>query len=129
MKPWEFNALVDSSGNVITRWYLAYEKKNKNRALRARADVYLRRLRIIDVPWPFPLYLPLGDGVGEIRFDLNKVEYRILGYFGPGSRQYLMLLGATHRTKRYVPEKAIERAKQLKKDFDGYTPTMEKYDV
>jgi putative component of toxin-antitoxin plasmid stabilization module len=121
MKPaWEFLSVVAPSGNVIRNWF------RRNQELQARADAHLRRLQKMDPLWVMPYYRPLGDGVGEIRFDHKNVEHRIYGYFGPGSRQFTMMFGISGKQNQ---TQIINQAKRMKKQYEANPPRLETYDV
>jgi len=123
---WELMVLVADSGTVLERWFREYERKANNKDLRARTDSYLRRLVVIPPgKWPFPTYRPLGP-IGEIRFDLHNVEYRIYGYFGPGARQFTMIKACSGKQGQ---QQDITAAKKLKKQLDTINPKLEKYNV
>jgi putative component of toxin-antitoxin plasmid stabilization module len=75
-------------------------------------------------PWGLPDYRPLGEGVGEIRIDYLKVEYRFYGYFGP--RQFTVILTGAGKKGQNA---SIQAAKKLKKHLDTISPQVENYDV
>ncbi len=87
-------------------------------------DVLLRRLRIIPVPWPMPYYRPLGNGVGEIRFDLRKEEHRLYGYFA--TEEFIVILASSGKRKQ---NQSIQNAKKLKEKYNLAAPKLEDYDV
>lgn len=122
---WELMVSATESSTVLESWFRDYERKHKNKELRARTDSYLRRLVVTPGKWPFPLYRPLGD-IGEIRFDLKNIEYRIYGYFGPGSRQFTVIKACSGKQSQ---QQDISNAKKLKKQMDKINPKLEKYDV
>ena len=71
--------------------------------------------------WGLPDYRPLGDGMGEIRWDCNNVEYRAYGSFEQGM-VFRIWLTATKTRKRKGkqatdPPDAIEKARKRRKDF------------
>ena len=98
----------------------------RDRGLQARMDSYLRRLKVLPLPWPFPLYRPLGGGIGEIRFDLGKVEHRLYGYFGPRSNQFTIMLAASGKGNQQAK---ISAAKKLNKKYQVAAPEVDDYDV
>lgn len=116
--PWQFAGVVTNSGDVIRDWL------GRDPELQARMDVQLRRLRLMPLPWPMPYYRPLGDGVGEIRFDLRKVEHRLYGYFE--SRQFVVVLASSDKKAQKA---SIASAKKLKKQYDQKQPKVKGYDV
>lgn len=78
------------------------------------------------LPWPMPYYRSVGDGVGEIRIDYLKVEYRFYGYFGPGPNQFTVILAAGGKKGQQAD---ITEAKKLKKQLETANPMVENYDV
>jgi putative component of toxin-antitoxin plasmid stabilization module len=117
MKPaWTFLEVAKG----ITYWL------HRDAELRARVDAQLRRMKVSDDLWKLPFYRPLGDGVGEIRVNHRKVEHRIYGYFGPGSRQFTMMFAVSGKQKQ---NKIIQQAKKLKKQYLANPPRLEIYDV
>ncbi len=116
MNPWVYMSLIASSGaSVIEEWLLDLEKRrDRKRKVRNKFHTYLRHLRFLPVPWPEQYYTHLGDGVGEFRPSVNKVEYRVFAFFGPGPSQVTLLLGGFHKGDHYNPLDSIERAKELR---------------
>ena len=117
---WKFSALKTGSGDVLLDWL------NGDAKLQARLDSYLRRLKEMNPPWPFPIYRPLGSGVGEIRFDLRKVEHRVYGFFGPGRREFTVILASSDKKTQ---KRDIQTAKELRAAYQLNRPTTEPYDV
>ncbi|HET9803891.1 MAG TPA: type II toxin-antitoxin system RelE/ParE family toxin, partial [Candidatus Acidoferrum sp.] len=48
-------------------------------------------------------------GIGEIRFKVDK-QYRILGFFGPSTSDFTLLIGASKKGKIYDPRNALDTA-------------------
>lgn len=119
--PWQFAGLKTSSGNVL-KDFVSGDKK-----FQARVDAFLRRQRWKELPWTLPDYRPLGNTIGELRIDYQKVEHRMYGYFGPG-RQFIVLLTGSGKKGQ---EEKIKAAKKLKKQIDllPSPPPLETYDV
>ena len=117
-KSHKFAAVKTGSGNVLSDWL------GGNTRLKARMDVYLRRLKVMDGQWPMPYYYPLGGGIGEIRFDLMKVEHRLYGYFAQG--EFIIVLASSNKKKQ---KQDIQTAKNLKASYQLSAPATETYDV
>jgi hypothetical protein len=49
-------------------------------------------------------------GLGEIRFKAKKIQYRPLGFFGPGPNQFTLLVGAIERGDQLQPPSACASA-------------------
>jgi hypothetical protein len=43
------------------------------------------------------------DGLVAVRVEYNKIQYRILGYYGPGRREFTLLACCTERNNKYIP--------------------------
>lgn len=118
---WRFAGLRTAKGNVL-KDYLADKV-----GLRARVDVFLSRLKTMPIPWPTTYYDgSLGDDVGELRIDLDNVEYRLYGSFGPERQQFTIILIGDDKKRQ---QKFISAAKQLKKQLDRIGWNVEDYDV
>lgn len=115
---WTFRALRTSTGNVVLEWV------GSNTKLQARMDSYLRRLREMKLPWPFPYYEALGDGIGSIRFDLGNVEHRLYGFHEDDT--FIILLASSDKKKQ---QKAIQGAKQIRASMGRVPLNTEEYVV
>jgi len=49
-------------------------------------------------------------GLCEVRFSTANVQYRALGFFGPGEHTFSLYVGATHKQKVYNPPNAFDLA-------------------
>ncbi len=54
-------------------------------------------------------------GLYEIRFKAGKVQQRPIGFFGPGSDEFTILVWATHKQNVYKPPKALDTASARRK--------------
>lgn len=54
--------------------------------------------------------------LGKLRFKVKNVQHRPLGFFGPGAREFTLLIWATERDGKFDPpnvrDTALERMKQ-----------------
>jgi putative component of toxin-antitoxin plasmid stabilization module len=78
------------------------------------------------LPWPFPYYNPLGDGVGEIRLDLVNVEHRLYGFFGIRPDEFTVLIASSDKKRQ---QRRIQEAKKLKKQMNKSPFKTEVYSV
>lgn len=118
---WRFAGLKTGNGNVLGD-FLAGDAK-----LRARVDVFLSRLKLLPIPWTHNYYEGLGDGIGELRINDGKVEYRFYGSFGPGPNQFTVIMASADKKRQ---QKTIKEAKELKKSLDlKHAWIVEDYDV
>jgi hypothetical protein len=92
-------------------------------ASQAELDVILtEHLGIVPASaWGLPDYAPLGDGMGEIRWDCKKVAYRAYGSFEIGMVFRIWLVATKTRKRKGKqttdPPDAIEKAKKRRRDF------------
>ena len=97
----------DDGADVVTIWY---ENHQNLPGVRARLDAIMFHLRCENREgWTRPYYDTLRDGVGEVRFKVNGINYRALGFFGPNRNDFTFLLFAT-KTDRFDPVNAIDIA-------------------
>ena len=112
MRHWTFLDFRDVSGNsVILEWI------NGIPDVQARADIHtlIRTLELIDRPSRRDLKrLTRGTckGLLELRVTTHNVQYRPLGFYGPGRAQVTLLIGATERDRKFSPSNACETAKK-----------------
>lgn len=100
----------DDSPHVVDSWYADHAR---DEAVRVELDVLMLYLRQQSREgWTRPRYdiLRDADGVGALHFKVRRINYRPLGYFGPGRNEFTFLLFAT-KTNRYEPRNAIEIAR------------------
>src|SRR5262245_49377829 len=105
---WRFRTYRGASGrDDIADWTNSWHGKNRSRVLQVLDDMQ----RLPKERWPpkaFKLLSGPCAGLGEIRFKLDRVQYRILTFFGPGNRELTMLLVAEERNWSFVPKNACE---------------------
>lgn len=80
---------------------------------------YLRLVPIQD--WRFPLFRWLhGDavGLGEIRFFVDRVQQRPLG-FRSGENEFTLLFAAQEKSDRFIPRNAVETALRRKAEIEN----------
>ena len=106
--------------DVIGDWYAC-----QTGAVQAAVDVVLEYL--FQRPrgeWRRPEFDLLSGRmreIGEIRFKVDK-QYRILGFFGPGTSEFTLLIAASKKGNNYCPkdarETALKRMAQVKNDWN-----------
>ena len=97
----------DDGGDVVSDWYQQMEGRPKARARLDNRMMYLRQQP--REGWVRPIYDTLRDGVGEVRFEIERILYRPIGFFGPGRNEFTFLIFAT-KTNRFDPVNAIDVA-------------------
>jgi hypothetical protein len=97
-----------SGKNRVREWYS--ELTIKEQAKLDRLIAVLERQQY----WQMPQYKTLTSirsGLSEIRWKGNQgKQLRLLGWRGPGSGQYTLLLGCSHKGNRYSPTRALDTA-------------------
>jgi hypothetical protein len=105
--PWAFKDRVDGNGqNVIRPWLDGLPLK-----ARLKIDWILRHLRagaVLDRKY----VKKIGgyDGLFEICLEINKVQYRPLGGYGPHAGEFTIVLGAFERNDNIRPPDAFATA-------------------
>ena len=90
---WTFYDYLSQSGrNEIADWVRDELSAAGEEKFEARLDY----LGGVDRPeWKRPQFSTLTDcdGISEIRFDVDKMEHRVFGFFGPERHEYTMAIG------------------------------------
>jgi hypothetical protein len=117
-------AFMDGETDVVSSW--KSQQCAKVRAAIAARMTYLRQQN--REGWTRPHYDGLRDGIGEVRFKVERVNYRALGFFGPGRNEFTFCFFAT-KTDDFDPRNAIDIAvarKQLvEQDESTYAVKLE----
>lgn len=106
MNQWLFFDYIDERGtNPIETWVA------DKRAVPVKARVRIQRLlmQLAGTPlWTRPLASNLDDydGIVEIRIRWTNIQYRLLGFRGPGERQFTLLVPALEKDDKFVPPTA-----------------------
>ena len=88
---------------------------------RVRIDETIRYLQTVKI-MQFPDTRVLKgecDGLVELRIPFNKVQYRMLGFYGPQRGQFTIVLGTTEESRQLQPstrdacKNALKRKKQV----------------
>ncbi len=103
---------VTSGGRgAIAEWY-------EGLGIEAQEEFHARLKRLANLRrhlWVRPLYAPVKDGIGKIRFKGEGIQYRPLGWFGPKEGQFTLLFPAEERNSRFNPDDALKQAIQRRK--------------
>jgi hypothetical protein len=118
MPLWSLRTYLTISGrDPVREWYEGL--RPTNRAI-VRTD--LRYLR--DQPpakWERPWYGTLSkkgcSGLGEVRLKLDKVEWRIIGFFGPGRQEFTMVAIAREKDRKFIPIDTCQIAQARKAEI------------
>lgn len=110
LRLWTIRFYQSATGRLVTQeWY-----DGLNDQAQAAFDTILEFLTQREHhEWGRPEYAPLTgkhSGLGELRFDAGKLEYRPIGCFGPGRSVFTVLIGATKKGRQYDPRSALDTA-------------------
>ncbi len=111
---WRFRTYVSSSGRCDVQESLdALDVTGQ-----VKFEVELKYLAVaLPSEWHEPRARKLGGhkGLYEIRFKAGQVQQRPIGFFGPGSDEFTILVWATHKQNVYKPAKALDTAAARRK--------------
>jgi hypothetical protein len=109
---WAFRSFVSERGeSCVHSWYEGQVPK-----VRAVFDTTLKYLRD-RLKWEMPYTKVLEgdcDGLVEIRFKVEKVQHRPLGFYGPLRLEFTITFFATERGGEFDPPNACENALRRK---------------
>lgn len=121
---WTFRCYC-ASRDVIRQWY-----DNQTPEAQAEFDAALHYLKQrSQSEWERPWFGQLSrecSGLGEIRFSANRVEHRVIGYYGPkGWRMHFtLLMPAKEKDRKFVPSNAcataLRRMTEVESHQTGY---------
>lgn len=116
-----------AGNNKIREWYQALGPVEK-----ATADEFIKNMRR-KREWAMPDYRPSLRGkpgyrrLGELRWECNNVQHRLVGYFQ--DEAFAIMIGCTHKQQRYNPEDALETAVRRRKQVEGGEASLHEYDL
>jgi len=107
---WAFRSFVLSGGGTVVReWY-----EQQDDAVCAEFDTSLEYLRALPPErWERPYVGILRKeclGLIEIRFKVNKVQHRPLGFYGPLRYEFTLLFFAVEKDRKFEPPTACATA-------------------
>ena len=89
--------------------------RSQSKAARAEAGWLLEQLQKYGGSLGRPVTAFLVDGIFELRWQVERNEYRILFFFS--GRQIIVLTHGFSKKTNRVPKSEIDRAKQLRADW------------
>lgn len=109
--------------NKIADWHLGLSVQE-----RADADTFISNIRKLR-KWQMPDYKVLSGmgGIGELRWESEDKEHRLIGFFS--GEIWYALIGCNHKQKRYTPTECLETAKTRKKDIEFQRVETVEYDL
>lgn len=90
------------------------------------ADEFIKNQRKIRL-WGPPGCRSLGDGIGELRWESEDKQHRLVGFFASGV--WFALIGCTHKQRRYNPTDCLHTAKKRKAQIERNEVTTVEYDL
>ncbi len=130
MSVWRFFDYVGPSGHsVIEDWLVG------NPSRRANLDAMLAYLAILPdwskQPRAFKWLKGVkSKGLGEIRFECDRLPHRVFGCLGDSPGRFILLVGCCKQTTKYsggalyFPPNAFELAAQRRDEYDDHRATV-----
>ncbi len=106
---WGFKVYVSGVGNESVQKAIDSLDEAVIEHFKARVR-YLKNTPIGDWKEPQAIKLSGVKNIYEIKFFANNVQYRPLGFFGPGAKEFTIVIWATHKQRIYEPHDAIKTA-------------------
>jgi hypothetical protein len=129
--PCTFNDRLDRHGhNAIRPWLNEIPEK-----ARLKIDWVLRNVALRDTLYPYFKKVQGYDDLLELRVEINKIQYRPLGGYGPNAGEFTLVLGAIEHNDHLRPSNAFATAagyvasvkaktcKVCDHDYEKTTPT------
>jgi Phage derived protein Gp49-like (DUF891) len=115
MPLWTFKCPVNREGkSPLEEWYRNLSPRAKSRFDRVRE--YLEDRPQSDWTTSYFKQLSSSDGICEIRFFADNIQYRPLAFFSPWERQVLILVfPAIEKGDKFEPKDAVGQAENRKK--------------
>lgn len=104
--PWTFKDRLEGRRNIVREWLDGLPLKP-----RLKIDQILRNLAVCDtLKPPFVKKIHGFEDLFEIVAEVNRVQYRPLGGYGPGNREFTIVLGAIEHNNNIKPPNAFATA-------------------
>jgi hypothetical protein len=113
---WRFNVFVSPVGSTALQKTIDAQDEAVIQQFKVRVR-YLANTPKGDWKKPHALKLQGVTDIYEIRFKANGIERRPFGFFGPGQKEFTILVWATHKQAIYDPNDAIKTADSRRKDI------------
>ena len=110
--------------NKIADWYADLSDQG-----RSDADEFIKNMRKTK-DWKMPYYRPKlkgYKGMGELRWDSEKKEHRLIGFLKGGV--FFAVMGCTHKGQIYDPADALDQAKKRKDQIQTERVITVEYDL
>lgn len=113
MKEWTFKIFGEKKSDVDD-WINGLSSK-----ARARMDTIIAYMEITKDWTKTKYFSPLTGhrGINEIKFIVQSIQYRPLGCYGPGDKEFTILIGAKEQGDRFNPKNAPLIAENRRNDI------------
>lgn len=113
MKEWTIKIFGEKKSDVDD-WINGLSSK-----ARARMDTIITYMEITKDWTKTPYFSPLKGyrGINEIKFTVQSIQYRPLGCYGPGNKEFTILFGAMEQGDRFNPINAPLIAENRRNDI------------
>lgn len=108
---WAFFDYVWDGRNLIEEWYLELSDEAK---FTFESTLKNHQKVVSHLEWNGFKYLkgrPKEERIWQLDFIADKRQYRILGVFGSGRKNAVLILGCYHKGDNYTPQSALEMAR------------------
>jgi hypothetical protein len=125
MAPWRFLEAMDATESFLRQDVAALSTAT---AVKAQLDVELLKFaQLPQLRWPYAKVLEgKCKGLIELRFEYRNVEYRPLGYYGPGWA-FVIIMMAREKNPDWVPKDACKTARARKRLIDANPTRVRDY--
>lgn len=106
---WTFKTFINGHGrDEFKAWYDARTKKEQ-----AKIDRLISHLKITKI-WgrPYSGKLHGYDELFELIIELNNVQWRPIGFYGPGKNEFTILTVAMEKGSKFEPKDAPDKAER-----------------
>ena len=107
--------------NKIADWYAGLSTQEQ-----ADADRFIGTQRKVRL-WEMPTYKRLGGGIGELRWESEDKQQRLLGFFQDDI--WYALIGCTHKQRIYRPPDCLDTARKRIREIQNDEVTTIEYDL
>lgn len=114
MKEWTFKIFGEKKSDVDD-----WMNNDLSSKAHARMDTIINHMEITK-DWTRTAYFsPIRGhrGIYEIKFTVQSIQYRPLGCYGPGKKEFTILIGAKEQGDRFNPIRAASIAENRRNDI------------
>jgi len=113
---WTFKSYTNQNGTDVIKEWINSQEKGAQAVIIGR----LRYFQAVNITaWERPFFDKLSEHIHEIRVQWDRIEYRILGFFGPDRKEFTMVYSFIKKTQK-VSRADIKSAEARRKEIlDG----------